>query len=214
MRDPEAVAVFRKFTERFPDAPDAPMRRELLAHLDALTAERDALTAALQAARENVAHRSIAAEARARRAESFKVDRAIHLGEADGDAAINVFLSADPVGRSYLLHVITNAGCDPADVVQEKIGRPACRGRDERRELAQIVRQCCDDCADLVADWGARRPGTSRLGKAIAKMVADAQRDRDVLDLAMDAQATHDRSRAEVARLRDRLNDITTERTP
>jgi hypothetical protein len=41
MSEPEAVAVFRDFTLRFPDTGDAPMRRAVLAHLDAITAERD-----------------------------------------------------------------------------------------------------------------------------------------------------------------------------
>jgi hypothetical protein len=47
MNEPAAVAVFRDFTLRFPDAADSAMRRAVLDHLDALTAERDALAATL-----------------------------------------------------------------------------------------------------------------------------------------------------------------------
>jgi hypothetical protein len=47
MTEPTEVSVFRDFTLRFPDADDSAIRRAVLDHLDALTAERDALAATL-----------------------------------------------------------------------------------------------------------------------------------------------------------------------
>jgi hypothetical protein len=47
MTEPIEVTVFRDFTLRFPDADDSAIRRAVLDHLDALTAERDALAATL-----------------------------------------------------------------------------------------------------------------------------------------------------------------------
>jgi hypothetical protein len=47
MTEPEEVTIFRNTTLRYPDADDSAMRRAVLDHLDALTAERDALAAKL-----------------------------------------------------------------------------------------------------------------------------------------------------------------------
>jgi hypothetical protein len=43
MKEPTEVAIFRDFTLRFPNSDDSAMRQAVLAHIDALTAERDAL---------------------------------------------------------------------------------------------------------------------------------------------------------------------------
>jgi hypothetical protein len=45
MSESEAVAAFRDLTLRFPDTGDAPMRRAVLAHLDALTERLATITA-------------------------------------------------------------------------------------------------------------------------------------------------------------------------
>jgi hypothetical protein len=43
MKEPEEVAIFRDFTMRFPNSDDSAFRWAVLDHIDALTAERDAL---------------------------------------------------------------------------------------------------------------------------------------------------------------------------
>jgi hypothetical protein len=47
MTEPEEVTIFRDFTLRFPNSDDSAMRQAVLAHIDALTAERDALATKL-----------------------------------------------------------------------------------------------------------------------------------------------------------------------
>ena len=104
----------------------------------------------------------------------FNVVDAIWIGR--DDHGYYVHLTVDPAGDGYLLHAVADTETYCATVECRPIRRQ------NARILRAKLREACDYYADLVAEQGLRRPGTTRLAKAINEIVEDAIADRADLD--------------------------------
>lgn len=116
----------------------------------------------------------------------FDADAAIWMGQCCDGVYVQLATRSDASG--YVLHMVWDnmGGC--GDFLSSSYPSDATFAF-----LMDQVEGACCEAADIVAGWGLRRPGTSRLKKVVRSHVQDAMREMEDIRMGMDATTEQSR---------------------